>query len=228
MEPDKIEGLLQRYWNCETDAAEEAELKRYFQYGPVAEHLLPYRHLFVGLAAAAQQPMPQPFSLEAIQQAAVPANGQAHGHNKAMAANTAAGPTEAADAEAPQAKGVTLWGGLSLRAAAAISAIVIGSVFMVARIDLSPKEEPPYAVNDPQQAYEETKKALMLISARLNTNNASTALHAVSEKLNNNKAGQAIGKVRSRLGVAKNHVYGLGAMGKGQQVIEKELTVTKQ
>ncbi len=213
MEPDKIERLLQKYWDCATTEAEEAELKRYFQYGQVADHLKPYRSLFAAYADAAQQAMPQPFSLEAIQQAAVPANGQAKG-----TLTTATQP----EADTGQGKQVLLWSVMSRRAAAAVAIIVVGAVLMVSQLGNNPKE-PAYAVNDPHEAYLETKKALMLVSAKMNANNASNALQTVSGRLYNNQAGKAIGKVRNKLGMAQNHVYGLGALGKGQRVIEKEI-----
>jgi hypothetical protein len=36
MEPDRIAALLEKYWQAETDEAEEAELKEYFSQNPAA------------------------------------------------------------------------------------------------------------------------------------------------------------------------------------------------
>jgi hypothetical protein len=39
MEPDRIKALLEKYWQAETDEAEEAELKEYFAGNPgVSDH----------------------------------------------------------------------------------------------------------------------------------------------------------------------------------------------
>lgn len=46
MESDRIEILLERYFDAETSIAEEKELKAYFSSSDVAQHLEQYRALF--------------------------------------------------------------------------------------------------------------------------------------------------------------------------------------
>ncbi|MDL2309906.1 hypothetical protein LJC39_02165 [Parabacteroides sp. OttesenSCG-928-B22] len=42
----RIDDLLEKYFEGETSAAEEKELRTFFSSGPVAEHLAPYQPLF--------------------------------------------------------------------------------------------------------------------------------------------------------------------------------------
>ncbi|MDH6343054.1 hypothetical protein M2480_001406 [Parabacteroides sp. PFB2-12] len=42
----RIDDLLEKYFEGETTAAEEKELRTFFSSGPVAEHLAPYQPLF--------------------------------------------------------------------------------------------------------------------------------------------------------------------------------------
>lgn len=47
MDYKDIEQLLERYWRCETTAAEEEHLRDFFCSGQVPQHLMTYRELFV-------------------------------------------------------------------------------------------------------------------------------------------------------------------------------------
>ncbi|MGK4567441.1 hypothetical protein [Flavobacterium sp. 3HN19-14] len=58
MESDKIEILLERYFEGETSIAEEKELKAYFASPDVAQHLEQYKPMF-GFFAAAKEQKPQ-------------------------------------------------------------------------------------------------------------------------------------------------------------------------
>jgi len=55
MELDKIENLLEKYFEGETTIAEENELKIYFSSSDVAQHLEHYRGMFVYFSAAKEQ-----------------------------------------------------------------------------------------------------------------------------------------------------------------------------
>ncbi|WP_294083641.1 hypothetical protein [Proteiniphilum sp. UBA5384] len=46
MNREKIDSLLEKYWNCETSVQEEEELQRFFSYGDVPEELGQYIPLF--------------------------------------------------------------------------------------------------------------------------------------------------------------------------------------
>lgn len=46
MDSKYIEQLLQRYWQCDTSPEEEAQLRRFFLYEEVPQHLLRYKSLF--------------------------------------------------------------------------------------------------------------------------------------------------------------------------------------
>ena len=46
MELDRIENLLEKYFEGETSIAEEKELKVYFSSGDVAQHLEQYKAIF--------------------------------------------------------------------------------------------------------------------------------------------------------------------------------------
>ncbi|MGL2967063.1 hypothetical protein [Flavobacterium sp. XGLA_31] len=57
MESDKIEILLEKYFEAETTTAEEKELKKYFSSPDVAQHLEHYKPLFdYALRAKQEQP----------------------------------------------------------------------------------------------------------------------------------------------------------------------------
>lgn len=55
MELDKIENLLEKYFEGETTIAEENELKIYFSSSDVAQHLEHYRGMFGYFSAAKEQ-----------------------------------------------------------------------------------------------------------------------------------------------------------------------------
>jgi hypothetical protein len=55
MEPNKIEKLLEKYWEGETTLAEEKELKAYFNQSEVAAHLKVYQSQFRFFSESAQE-----------------------------------------------------------------------------------------------------------------------------------------------------------------------------
>jgi hypothetical protein len=63
MEFNKIEVLLEKYFEGETSIAEENELKDYFSSSNVAEHLEQYRPLFGYFAEAKEQKLTHQVSL---------------------------------------------------------------------------------------------------------------------------------------------------------------------
>jgi hypothetical protein len=61
---EKIERLLEKYFDGETSLSEEKELKAYFASGDVAQHLAGYGSLFGYFAAASEQAGQQPLRIE--------------------------------------------------------------------------------------------------------------------------------------------------------------------
>ena len=55
MESNRIEIILEKYFQGETNSAEELELKKYFSSSDVAQHLEHYTPLFVYFAEAKEQ-----------------------------------------------------------------------------------------------------------------------------------------------------------------------------
>jgi hypothetical protein len=68
MEFNKMETLLEKYFEGETSIAEENELKNYFSSPNVAEHLEQYRPLFGYLAKAKEDKFTQKVSLNSKKQ----------------------------------------------------------------------------------------------------------------------------------------------------------------
>jgi len=63
MESDKIEIILEKYFEGETTIAEENELKSYFSSPEVAQHLQQYRSMFGYFAVAKEQASQQEIQL---------------------------------------------------------------------------------------------------------------------------------------------------------------------
>jgi len=64
MELDRIEILLEKYFDAETTIAEENELKIYFSSSDVAQHLEHYRGMFSYFSAAKEQQFEQELPLK--------------------------------------------------------------------------------------------------------------------------------------------------------------------
>lgn len=63
MELNRIESLLDAYFEGQTSLEEEAVLMDYFQNQQVAQHLLQYKPIFIGLAAARKERSQRPLIL---------------------------------------------------------------------------------------------------------------------------------------------------------------------
>lgn len=135
MDSNRIEELLQKYWNCETSLEEEEQLRAYFQ-SDVPEHLEKTASLF------------RYFETQ---------------KNKSL--HDAAFDTIVRDKLTVSKTGRLLYN--SLRIAAGVAVLIVAGWFVRREIeDAKPVE--PVAVDtydDPKLAFEETKKALLLISS---------------------------------------------------------------
>jgi hypothetical protein len=65
MELDKIENILEKYFQGETTIAEENELKKYFSSPNVAQHLEQYKPMFGYFSQVKQQKLAQEIPLQA-------------------------------------------------------------------------------------------------------------------------------------------------------------------
>lgn len=54
---NRIEEILERYWQCETSIEEERELRRYFSEGDIPQDIISYRALFAWREQASSQTM---------------------------------------------------------------------------------------------------------------------------------------------------------------------------
>lgn len=64
MESDRIEKLLEKYFEASTTTAEEKELKDYFTQGEVASHLEQYAPMFTYFSAAKEERFTRQVSLK--------------------------------------------------------------------------------------------------------------------------------------------------------------------
>lgn len=125
MELDKIEILLEKYFEGETTIAEENELKNYFSSSDVAQHLEHYRGMFGYFSVAKEQKFEQELPLKTKTQKKV------------------------------------AW--LSIAA----SVVVLLGLFTFYNQNMSQNQDLG-TYNDPEKAFQETQKALNLLSKNVN------------------------------------------------------------
>lgn len=143
MDSKRIELLLERYWSCVSTLEEEEELKQFFNSDSIPDHLKEYAGLFRYFDQEKQTGnLDQSFDLELIDK--IRNEKAAAGKSRRMVFNY-------------------------LKVAAAIGIVMITSFFF--RKNLSPDRRPELlgTYEDPQQAYEETKRVLMMVAGKLNS-----------------------------------------------------------
>jgi hypothetical protein len=124
MELDRIEIILEKYFEGETSIAEENELKAYFSSQDVAQHLEHYRAMFGYFSSAKEQKFEQQIPLKSKRQKVA-------------------------------------W--LSVAA----SIVILLGMFTFYNLNINQNEDLG-TYNDPQKAFEETQKALNLLSKNVN------------------------------------------------------------
>ena len=124
MELDRIENLLEKYFEGETSIAEEKELKVYFSSGDVAQHLEQYKAMFGYFSDAKEQNFGQKVPLKTT-------------------------------------KGNVAW--LSIAA----SVVVLLGMFTFYNYNMNQNQDLG-TYDDPQKAFEETQRALNLLSKNVN------------------------------------------------------------
>ncbi|MCK6616264.1 MAG: hypothetical protein L6Q51_01335 [Cyclobacteriaceae bacterium] len=141
MDSRRADDLLKKYWDCQTSLAEEKELREYFRQRDVPEDLAPAATLFRYFDEQKTNSLNDDFDQLVI--------GQATQSNKSTS-------------------GIKTLITYSLRIAAGV-AVLIAAIFLV-RQELQRPDgivangELIDTYDDPQKAFEETKKALEMIS----------------------------------------------------------------
>jgi len=138
MEPKKIERLLEKYWEGETSSSEEKLLKDFFAKGTVPTHLQKAASVFAYFE-----------------------------EQQKIELKDTAFDRDVTELLLEKPAGFS-W----LRIAAAVL-LICASIFVIYKMNPKIVEEEAIVENaidfeDPEKAYEETKKALLMISAKLN------------------------------------------------------------
>jgi len=143
MDFDKIEQLLAKYWECETTLEEEQELKKFFNGTQVPPHLKEYVPFFTFLEFEKKtSKLDDVFDKQVI---------------------------DKIEALSKPKKGKVVKLFYDMARVAAVVLVVVTAGYFVKEEYIDKKEEvKPYLTDtfeDPQAAFEETKKALQMISA---------------------------------------------------------------
>lgn len=135
MDSEHIHRLLEKYWKCETTLEEEEQLRRYFQQSDPPETLRDIAPLFQHLQESRQTEIVDPTFTKKVL-------GKLATRNKAT----------------------QRWLYNTMRIAAGVLVLVL-AVWLI-RIEVRKNDPSPTAdtYSDPEIAFEETKKALLMIS----------------------------------------------------------------
>lgn len=141
MDSNRIENLLSKYWNCETSLEEEQQLREYFKGGDIPEQWKETAALF-----------------------------RYFEENKKKTLNDVTFDAAVMQNVEPQKKGklVKLFYN-SMRIAAGIAVLVMAVWFVRKEVRDTTPQEVVDTYDDPQLAFEETKKALLMISKSFGT-----------------------------------------------------------
>ncbi|UII24424.1 hypothetical protein LVD15_13945 [Fulvivirga maritima] len=145
MDLDRIEHLLAKYWECETSLEEEDELKEFFTHQPVPEHLKSVASLFQYYEAEGEK---DELGAEFDELILAELENKKSGKGK-----------------------VIKWVNDALKVAAVLVILATAGYFMQKEYQDKKENLEPYVTGtfeDPEKAFEETKKALMLISKNMN------------------------------------------------------------
>lgn len=134
MDSKKIEELLQKYWDCETSLEEEQQLREYFRGADVPDQMKETASLFNYFEQQKSKAVGEQFETNVLSQLKKPAGK------------------------------VTNLIQTSLRIAAGVAVLAVALFFVKQEIGKSDTVAVEDTYDDPQQALEETKKALMMIS----------------------------------------------------------------
>jgi hypothetical protein len=139
MDLDRINDLLQKYWNAETSLEEEEQLRTFFAKEPVPENLKETASLF-----------------------------RYFEQQKRLGVDDLAFDRELKKKLKPAGKVINLSMTQVARIAAGLLVVVAATFFVRQEIKKAYPDEPEDTYDDPKVAFEETKKALMMISKSFN------------------------------------------------------------
>ena len=139
MDLDKIDSLLQKYWNAETSLEEEKQLREFFAREPVPENLKETAGLF------------RYFETQ-----------------KKLGISDSSFDSELKKKIKPAGKVINFSFVQVARIAAGMLVVVAATFFVRQEIKKAYPDEPEDTYTDPKVAFEETKKALMMISKSFN------------------------------------------------------------
>lgn len=141
MDSKKIDELLNKYWKCETSLEEEHELHNYFREGNIPEQLKETADLF------------RYFDV----------------HKKKTLTDVAFDHQVMKKVKAPTTGKMATLVYNSMRIAAGVVVLMVAVWLVRSEIRQSTPQEMVDTYNDPKLAFEETKKALMMISKSFGT-----------------------------------------------------------
>lgn len=141
MDSDKINSLLDKYWACETTLDEEKELREYFEQGEFPEQLRETSHLFRYFSETRSNAISDvSFDRQVIDRISAGKQGKV----RRLFFNT-------------------------MRIAAGVAVLVVATFLVRNEIRNNNPEDVADTYSDPKIAFEETKKALMMISKSFGT-----------------------------------------------------------
>ena len=136
MDSKHIEQLLEKYWSCETSLEEEKQLREYFRWGDIPAQWKEASELFRYFEEQKQRPLTdQGFETDVLKKI---------------------------QKDRPKGKLISLLPRNVVRIAAGLIVVVAATYFV--RQEIRKSYPPEDTFSDPKMAFEETKKALMMIS----------------------------------------------------------------
>jgi hypothetical protein len=142
MDSNRLSELLNKYWNCETSLEEEQQLREHFKGGDIPDELKETAGLFRYFEE----------------------------NKKKSLSDISFDRTVIAKIHAPPKKGkvVRLFYN-SMRIAAGVAVVMVATWFIRTEVRKTTPQEVVDTYDDPKLAFEETKKALMMISKSFGT-----------------------------------------------------------
>jgi len=140
-----MKALIEKYFEGETSLEEEAMLRDYFNNGQVEEELSAYQPLFQYIANEQEQALSDDFEEQLFQRL---------------------------EATSPKIVQMRLWPRQVMRIAAVAAVLLVAMIFLqktnTTQAQQAAVDWSKYEITDEQQAYDETVKALKLLSTKLN------------------------------------------------------------
>ena len=142
MDSNKVKILLEKYWDGESSLEEETQLRAYFQGNQIEDELKPYQPLFQFFHVEHEKHLTTDFDEKLIQN------------------------LQRTEREAPRVRSLPYY----LVRIAAVGLLLIAAYFVVENNFSEPVKDRVAMTEEmsPEEAYAQTKAALLLVSAKLN------------------------------------------------------------